>query len=237
MNSKGVDLPITPAERAVYLPGADALVLADVHLGRAAASSVESTLGGDADVVDRIRALLGRWDPATVVVAGDLLHSFSRVPRGVEEALAAVEASVEAAGGELVVTPGNHDALLERVYTGTRAESYRLDDGETVVCHGHERPAVDGERFVVGHDHPALSVDGRKRPCFLYGPAAFEGADVVVLPAFTRLAPGATINRMRGGDFQSPLVRHPNGFHPGIYDEGAEETLWFPPLGKCRRLL
>ena len=77
-------------DRAVYLPAADALVLADVHLGRSATSNVEFPLGERRDVRERMIGLLDETDPATVVVAGDLLHSYSTVPLGVREAVSAL---------------------------------------------------------------------------------------------------------------------------------------------------
>ncbi len=232
-----VDVPFSVADRAVYLPSAETLVVADVHLGRAAASTVDAPLADGSDAVSRLEGLLERFSPGTVVIAGDLLHSFSRVPRGVEETVADLVAATDAAGATLVVTPGNHDAMLEGVYDGETVAEYRLEDGETVALHGHEVPTADAERYVVGHDHPALSVDGRKLPCLLYGPGTYDGADVVVLPAFTRLAPGSTVNGMRSGDFQTPVVTDADAFYPAVRDVKGEETLWFPPLGECRRLL
>ncbi|WP_246999133.1 metallophosphoesterase [Halosolutus gelatinilyticus] len=232
-----VDVPFTLYDRAAFLPAADALVLADLHLGRGAASNVDAPLGDGTDAVDRLDRLLAETSPDTVVIAGDLLHSFSTLPRGVEDDLLDLGATVDRAGASLVVTPGNHDTMLESAFDGTSIDEYRLADGETVVCHGHERPAADADRYVIGHDHPALSVDGRKLPCFLYGPGEYDGADVLVVPAFTRLAPGSTVNGMRGRDFQTPLVADADAFYPAIRGGSFEEALWFPPLGECRRLL
>lgn len=253
-----VDLPVTLTERAVYLPEADALVCADLHVGRGAASNVDAPIDEASDVVGRLTGLLDRFDPATVVVAGDLLHSFSRVPRGVERSVDALRAAVYETGAALVVTPGNHDAMLDGVFDGRRQAEYRLDDDETVVLHGHEAPETPAGRYVIGHDHPALSVEGRKLPCYLYGPGVYrvasgdesaldgdepvsadhpDAADVLVLPAFTTIARGTTVNGMRGGDFQSPLVTDAGAFHPAVRDERDDETLWFPPLRECRRLL
>ncbi|SFB71555.1 putative phosphoesterase [Halobiforma haloterrestris] len=232
-----VDVPFVPLERAAYVPDADALVLADLHLGRAAASNVDAPIDDGTDVRDRLAALLERTEPETVVVAGDLLHSFDRLPHGVDRDVAALESAVDDADADLVVTPGNHDTMLAEAFDGETAATYRLADGETAVCHGHEPPDGDAGRYVVGHDHPALSVDGRKLPCFLYGPGVYEGADVLMLPAFTRLAGGATVNGMHARDFQSPLVTDADAFHPAVRDDEREETLWFPPLGECRHLL
>lgn len=227
---------LATTDRAVYVPAGNAVVIADVHLGRDAASRVEAPLGGGRDAIDRLEALFEGTDPAEVVVAGDLLHSFDRLPRDVEDDLAAFLETIEDAGARPVVVSGNHDTMLPETYGGEIHAEYRLADGETVVAHGHEIPELPAERYVVGHDHPALSIDGRKRPCFLYGPGVREGSDVLMLPSFTRLAPGSTVNRMSGRDFQSPLVSDAGSWNPGVRD-GNGETLWFPPLEKCRRLL
>ncbi|ELY77594.1 metallophosphoesterase [Natrinema gari] len=232
-----VDVPFSIHDRAVFVPAAETLVVADIHLGKAAASRVEAPIDDGRDAVERLRGLLAETEPATVVVAGDLLHSFSRLPRGVERDLERLVETVEAAGAELIVTPGNHDTLLEDVFSGTTVEEYRLTDGDTVVCHGHERPAATADRYVVGHDHPALSIEGRKLPCFLYGPACHEEAAVLVLPAFTRLAAGTTVNGLSGRDFQTPLVQSADAFHPAVRDDSSGEVLWFPPLGELRRVL
>ncbi|ELZ25249.1 metallophosphoesterase [Natrinema limicola] len=232
-----IDVPFAVHDRAVFVPAAETLVIADVHLGKAAASSVDAPIDDGTDVRERLESVLAATEPSTVVIAGDLLHSFSRLPRGVERDLDRLIDVVNAAEAELVVTPGNHDTMLETVFDVETTLEYELADGETVVCHGHERPKTTADRYIVGHDHPALSIEGCKRPCVLYGPDAYEGADVLVLPAFTRLAAGATVNRMAGRDFQTPLVRNADEFYPAVRDDSSGETLWFPPLGELRKLL
>ena len=225
------------ARRAVYLQSADALVLADVHLGRAEDSNVQFPVGEREDVLDRLEALLERFEPGTVVVAGDLLHSFGQFPPAVADAVGAVERTVREAGADLVVTPGNHDALLPKVFDGPAPAEHRLSDG-TVVCHGHERPETEADRYVFGHDHPAIEIEGKRHPCFLYGEDVYRGADVLVVPAFTRLARGVAINGTYGSDLMSPvLARGIEAYRPLVYDENAEETLAFPPLGEFRGML
>ena len=267
-------------DRGLYLPDADVLVLADLHVGRDAASRVELPVGERTDLLDRLADLLAAFDPAAVVLAGDLLHAFDRVPDGVAETLAAAFEAVADAGAELVAVRGNHDSMLDSALDTAApvldtaapvldtkvsvCEAYRV--GDTVVHHGHAEPervepeeveskgvepervepeGVSGNsvgadavtRYVVGHDHPTIEIEGVRRPCLLYGPDAYRGADVFVLPAFTRLAPGAVVNRMRADDFQSPVVTDADALRPVVWDEEAGETLAFPPLGEFRRLL
>ncbi|RBI61049.1 metallophosphoesterase [halophilic archaeon] len=239
VGDEGVDAPGPAAnaefrDRAVYLPAADALVLADLHVGRDAVANVELPLGERADLTGRLDALLDRFAPAEVVFAGDVLQAFDHVPDGVEATVTALRRRVADAGADLTVVRGNHDAMLGTVVD--HRDEYRLAD-DTLVCHGHETPDGTAPRYVVGHDHPAIEIEGRKRPCYLWGPDVYAGSDVLVLPAFTRLAAGVVVNRLSGSDFDSPLVTRANDFRPIVRDEDGDETYRFPPLGEFRRLL
>lgn len=218
-------------DRALYVPNERTLVLADVHLGRDRASNVQLPLGERRDLLDRLEALLERFEPNEVVVAGDLLHSFDRLPRAVERNLHEIEALLDAAGARLVVTRGNHDSMLESVFESVA--EYAV--GDVLVCHGHERPRneTDAAGYVIGHVHPAITIEGRKRPCYLRGPT--EGREILVLPAFTRLAGGVDVARARS--LRSPLLGPPNDYRPVVRDEASDETLSFPPLGEFRSLL
>ncbi|MFC7128866.1 metallophosphoesterase [Haloferax chudinovii] len=227
---------VSVRERAVFLPDADALVLADLHVGRADASAVAFPLGEATDLAERLRAYCVEFAPREVVFAGDVLHRFDRVSERHVAALDTLAATCDDAGSDPVFVAGNHDTMLDEVRSGDVHDEYRLADG-TLVCHGHRDPDPDADRYVVGHDHPTLAVEGRRRPCVLYGPDAYRGGDVLMLPAFTRLAAGVEVNEMRTADFDSPLVRDAGRFRPLVRDEDAGETLTFPPLGKLRRLL
>lgn len=225
-------------DRAVYLPDERALVVADLHVGRDAASAYELPLGEREDLAARLADLLSIFDPAEVVVAGDLLHAFDRVPEGVEETLGTLRETVADAGTELVVVRGNHDSMLASLLESpdvTVRDEHLV--GDTLVHHGHEEPESVAARYVVGHDHPAIEIEGTRHPCLLYGPDTFRGGDVLVLPAFNRLAPGTTVNGMRTADFQTPLVTDADALRPMVWDDESAEVLSFPPLGKFRRLL
>jgi len=137
---------------------------------------------------------------------------------------------VDAADAELVVVRGNHDTTLDAL--ADPVPETRLRDG-TVVHHGHEPPEADASRFVVGHDHPAIEIEGVRHPCFLWGNGSYREADVLVLPAFTELAAGTPVNGMRGRDADSPLLADIGSFRPIVRDETGE-TLVFPPLDSLR---
>lgn len=224
---------VTLRDRAAFVDSV--LVVSDLHLGQGERSTVELPIGDGSDVIERLEGLCEHFDPSTVVIAGDLLHSFRTVPRTVRRTVDGLQAVTEESGAELVVLLGNHDTMLDSVWDGETAESYRI--GDTIVCHGHVEPKADAERYIVGHDHPAITVEGRKRPCYLAGKGVYRGSDLLMLPAFSRLVAGARINRMDTNDFLSPLVTDADALRPIVIDESAEEILEFPPLGEFRHRL
>jgi len=232
-----------PRDRAAYLPAADALVCADLHVGRDETSDVAFRLGEGEDLRDRFAALCTRYEPREVVVAGDLLHSFSRLPTGVVRTVEALEAAAAAVDARFVVTPGNHDTMVAELCDGPTPEAYRLEpsdgpdpDTSIVVSHGHLRPTIDADWYVVGHDHPALTVEGQRHPCYLHGHGV-DDAGVLMLPAFSRLPAGVAVNDVTAADFQSPIVESADALRPIVRDEAADRTHEFPPLGECRGLL
>lgn len=227
-------------DRALFVDGT--LVLADLHFGKAEASTVEFPIGAGEDCVERLEALLERFGPAEVVLAGDVFHSFQYVPDSADGALSGVVRTVREAGARLVVIEGNHDAMLDAVYAGDLRDEYELEtDGDetVVVTHGHEEPETQADCYVVGHDHPAIEIEGQKRPCFLVGDGAYRRSDVVVLPPFNRLVEGLSVNGRLGGSRPelSPLVSGIARYRPVVFDEDSEETLRFPPLGQFSRML
>jgi len=225
---------VTFGDRWVYLADPDVLVIADTHIGRGPTTNVAFPLGERDRLVDRLRSLLDRHAPETVIVAGDLLDSFGSLPRGVDETVASLVESAASAGVRFVVTPGNHDTMLDVVYDGERSPAVSLADG-TVVAHGHEPPPIDGDRYVIGHDHPAITIGGHRYPCILVGPAGIApDATVIVLPPFSPLPKGTTVNGRRTSEVD-PLVEDLDAFRPVVTT--TDDPRWFPPLGRFRNRL
>ena len=213
----------------------DTLVVADCHVGRGTGGELEFPVGSGTDMVERFRDLVERHGPEKVVVAGDLLHSFQTVPRTVETAVSGLQSACRDAGARLVVTPGNHDTMLDSVWDGPTEREYRV--GETILLHGHEAPDGDADRYVVGHDHPTIEIEGQRRPCYLVGEGQYHGSEIIMLPSFNKLNAGVRVNTMSASDFQSPLVTDVDSLAPVVWDERARETKEFPPLGEFRRML
>lgn len=213
----------------------ETLVIADLHLGMTAAANLDAPVGAETDIVDRVAALCDRYTPETVVIAGDVLHSFESVPPLVEENFASLQEAVENAGSDLLATPGNHDTMLDAIWDGQMIDEYHI--GDTIVCHGHTEPAAEADRYLVGHDHPTITIEGHTRPCYLAGDSVFQNADLLMLPSFNRLVSGVEINTMNGEDFMTPLVTSTDSLAPVVRDEERDETLTFPALGAFRHKL
>lgn len=227
--SKDVEPFGAMCDRAVYLPTADALVAADLHLGMTVSDAIDAPIDEGPGIVDRLADLLDRFEPSSLVLAGDVLHAFDAVPRAASAAVAAIEALVTDADVDLEALAGNHDAHLPAILTEPPADSLELPDG-TVVCHGHEPPTAAGRRYVVGHDHPVIEIEGRRRPCFLYGRAVYGDADVLALPPFSSAVRGSAVNDWTDGDPLSPFLTRVSRFYPLVCDRESGATLTFPEL-------
>lgn len=217
-------------DRAILLD--DTLVCADLHLGVGPSAGLDLPLGTGAQTVERLEGLVERVNPARLIIAGDILHAFDAIPRPVREALARLADAPTDCEMELSVLAGNHDRQLEALWGGPIGTSRRV--GDTLVCHGHESPTATADRYVIGHEHPVLQVAGRRRPCYLAGTSVADGADVVVLPAFSRLLQGVRVNRVDADGLMSPLLDSPDDLTPIVWDEDAEKPVPFPRLSALR---
>lgn len=186
------------AERALLLPGAAALAVADVHFGKAAtfrARGVPVPQGTTADNLRRLDALLARSAATTLVVLGDLFHAREAHAPETLDALRAWRR--RHARLELVLVEGNHDrhAGAPPAELGVRvvAEPWCLDG--LALCHHPQR--VDGRHVLAGHLHPCVRLygsgyDSLRLPCF------WIRDELTLLPAFGEFTGGAPILRESG---------------------------------------
>ncbi|MFB6267768.1 MAG: metallophosphoesterase [Halodesulfurarchaeum sp.] len=220
--------------RAIYLPDEQTLVLADLHVGRDATSEVELPMGEREDLRDRLKSLLEAHAPKQVVFAGDILHSFGSVPYGVPRTVELLIDTVNATGATLSLVVGNHDTMLDSFVEHPVTSHHRVDDA-VVIHHGHVLPdgtARDGNLYIIGHEHPAITIEGVRHPCVLSCPDQHEGRSLLVLPAFNRFARGTEVNGLTAADSMSPLLTDASVCRPVVRTE--DETLRFPPLGELR---
>ncbi|MDX2284225.1 MAG: ligase-associated DNA damage response endonuclease PdeM [Bacteroidia bacterium] len=182
---EGETLRLLP-QRAVYWPRQQALLLADLHLGKAAhfrRHGIPLPAGAIERDLAQLDALLRACPEAEqLIVLGDLFHS-------------AHNAEWEQFGAWLAAQPhtctlirGNHDLLEPARYAALGIgvlEAWDLGPFRLL----HEAPAEPGEQepyTLSGHVHPGILLEGLGRqrlrlPCFWFG------ARGGVLPAFGAL--------------------------------------------------
>lgn len=194
------------APGAAWLRSHGTLIVADLHAGYIQTLQKRGfALPDDADtgLLARLRGLCARTQPRRIVVAGDLVHGAPAADprRGPESPLDALLAALR--GVELVVVMGNHDRALGTALTDrgvTVCEHHT--EGPYTVFHGDDDPAAlaprvaaaraTSGRVVLGHFHPALSLNDRRGAharlaAFAWGPG------LLCLPAFSPWARGADL--------------------------------------------
>lgn len=178
----GTRLVLLP-DRAVWVPGERAVLVADVHLGKPASFrslGVPVPEAVTASDLGRLSALIDRTGAERLIVLGDLIHDAAALRDRTCDAVRAWRESV-AASVELI--PGNHDRKARSCEPlGVVVLDERVRLGGLVLT--HEPPACGGEPTLCGHVHPVVSVGRGRGPgrvrsaCFW-----FEGS-VGILPAF-----------------------------------------------------
>lgn len=186
LNLGGVELLLS-AMKCVFIPRANTLLLADLHLGKAAhfrKNALPLPPQAHARDYENLRRVLDVFQPERVIFLGDLFHSSYN--KAWEEA-ALFFHSYPNVRWELVM--GNHDILQRSHYEAARMEC--IEEGTSL--HGltlfHHPPEHDGKQsapHVCGHIHPGISLSSKARdrivlPCFY-----IKGSQLI-LPAFGAL--------------------------------------------------
>ena len=172
------------AAKAVWWPARRTLLVADLHVGKAAsfrALGVPVPRGTTSGTLAALDALIERWPARRIVFLGDFLHAPEAHAPATLGALARWRARHAAL--ELTLVRGNHD---DRAGDPPAALAIEVVDeplhaGGLALCH-RPRPQP-GAYVLAGHLHPCVSLGGPahdrlRLPCFHFGPA------VGVLPAF-----------------------------------------------------
>lgn len=214
------------------------LVVSDLHLGYEVELAREGIHFPNQlpNILDRLLKLLDNHGPDTLVLLGDVKHRVAgvswRESRQVADLLQAVKKRV----GEIIITPGNHDAGIMSLAGGmARVVSGRgVRIGEAWMLHGHCWPppqAAEAKIIIIGHTHPVISLargPGSRRKVFLMmkasGSRVFKvlsskmgGAStasrrrqvtLLVMPHFNNALQGVELSQLlKGGRSVSPLLR------------------------------
>lgn len=196
----GTDAELMP-ERALFLRGARALVVADLHIGKSESYrrfGVPSADGIDDETLDRLGRAAMRAGARVIVVVGDLTHH--------ADGIGEVEMERFARFRERIMLPirlveGNHDRgartlppewMIDRVGARFALGGVRFE---------HEPPAKAAADWTVsGHLHPMLSV--ARGPRSVEAPAFVVDRirRTVVLPAFSKFTRGVRFDGRDGSE-------------------------------------
>jgi uncharacterized protein len=184
------------ARRAAWFPHERVLAVADLHLGYAWAHRLSGQLmpiTPPADTLTRLRELQRDYEPAEIVLLGDIVHramALSELEKELRDLVHGLSPR-----SQLTFLAGNHDRNLQKVLKQwllpIELRSSR-ELGRNLLVHGDAADSHPSLRIVMGHEHPAISIgDGvttsQKCPCFLVSDK------VIVLPAFSRWAAGTNV--------------------------------------------
>lgn len=214
------DWLLTPERVAVHLPSATAVV-ADLHLGyhemRRHCGEAVPTTSLRKELAPIWRALAAA-SAQRLVIAGDLFERnfVAEIWQDLQDALS--QRRIELAAW----IPGNHDANALALTSDLPAMSCTLDGWQ--IVHGDE--PLPGGNVVLGHWHPSVWLQGRKRPCYLVN------GNSLVLPAYSADAAGVNVwhdPRWRG--FQTYAIAR-----KVVLSVGRIPAMSAPPKRGSRRL-
>jgi DNA ligase-associated metallophosphoesterase len=177
---EGETLHLLP-EKAVFWEEKEMLIVADVHLGKAAhfrKAGIPVPAAVHWQDLKVLSSLLSGFQPAKVLLLGDLFHSALNNEWWDFEYLLAQYPAVQ-----FILVKGNHDMLPEAAYRLPNLEVHAEVLTIVPFVFSHIPPEKDKSQegyYISGHIHPGVRVIGEKLPCFYFSP---EGA---LLPAFGR---------------------------------------------------
>jgi len=207
------------------------LIVADLHLGYEFAMAKEGFYLPRVfhEVVRNLKSLIEREKPKRLVIDGDLKHSFIPEWRERKELKAFAE-EITPMVDEVILVRGNHDVgTLWLRELGIEIVD-ELEVGGWKLVHGHK--LVEGERFIIGHEHPAIRLRDEvgaliKIPVFLMN------EKLIVLPAFSPWAYGNDVLR----EIVSPFLRAKELKGARVIAPLGDELLDFGTLEKLSEVL
>ncbi|WP_228853410.1 ligase-associated DNA damage response endonuclease PdeM [Aegicerativicinus sediminis] len=171
-------------QRAVYWPRQKALILSDLHLGKAAhfrKFGIPISKKVFKDDLKKLEELIGFFQVTRLIIVGDLFHAEANT-----EVMDFQGWISKNPGLSIELIKGNHDQLTDRIYTLLGVKIYKDSLELSGFCFVHERPQSFTDKFTItGHTHPGVVLKGRGKqrvrlPCYQLSKSG------LVLPAFSK---------------------------------------------------
>lgn len=182
-------------QRALFWQTEKALVLSDLHVGKAATfrkHGIPISKKVLEDDLDRLQQLIEYFDTEKLIIVGDLFHAeYNSDIHYFRDWIKNLEIQIE-----LIV--GNHDRQSKRLYEAMHFKVYAKEK----LCHGirfvHDEVEPSTEFFTIsGHTHPGVLISGKGRqhiklPCYQVT------QQQLILPAFSKFTGLNTRNMPEG---------------------------------------
>lgn len=177
-------------EKAMYVTKYNALLVADLHLGKLThfrKSGIGLPDHGEAANLEKLSEVLQRYRPDTCYFMGDLFHSdYNSMWEYLIDFLQLFPKV------KFVLIEGNHDVLSSRQYGKAGLISFpKVELGPFDLTHEPEEPTL-GRYNLCGHIHPGVRLKGKglqrlRLPCYYFGKT------IGILPAFGSFTGLATL--------------------------------------------
>lgn len=237
------DFKIIDSLPALYHEELDLAAVSDLHLG------LEGSMTRDGNYVPKhqlkelkrdIELVKEETGASRLLVNGDLKNEFKTRYTESNEIQDFLQHTADLFD-EIILIRGNHDTFVDTTLESLelRLEDYHLEDGILFVHGDREVEELDApkhEIVIIGHEHPALVLTDdvgvkEKLPCFLYGEQ--EDRKIVVMPAFSAISSGTSINEVPKSKLLSPVLKQFDVKELEAIAVSREAGLFdFPEIGK-----
>ncbi|MEN8866269.1 MAG: ligase-associated DNA damage response endonuclease PdeM [Akkermansiaceae bacterium] len=171
--------------RAAFMPASGSLVVADLHLGKAATfrnRGLAVPEGSNAADLRRLQSLVDFKQPKQLIIAGDLFHSADGMStstiRSFHEWLERLDLPV-------ILTEGNHDRrswFTRHKFPIEVTPELALDS--LIITHDPYDLSAD-RPGIAGHLHPGVRIKESARQSFHIAGFLLKKAEHLILPAFS----------------------------------------------------
>jgi DNA ligase-associated metallophosphoesterase len=182
-------------DRALYLPDVEALLVSDVHLGKAEtfqAMGIPISTQVNAENLARLKEITLHTQPKNLFILGDLFHSRRSL---VPEVLIGWDMFLKEIAARVCLIVGNHDrrlvADLPPLAMECQVEAVML--GPFLLSHEPEQVSAEAVN-ICGHIHPVVKLrsrtDSLRLPCFFVEPDQRR----ITLPSFGEFTGGYEVD-------------------------------------------
>jgi putative SbcD/Mre11-related phosphoesterase len=204
-------------DRCIFWKEKKILIVGDLHLGyednlvERGFAVPRSQFNQTKDIFRRIFNKIGKVNK--IILLGDIKHVFGKIMKqeffDFEQLIKLFKENM-VKEGEIIITKGNHDTILEPLLK--KYNSIYLDNNyiikNTIFLHGDSKSIKENYKIiknkeikllVVGHFHPAYilkdknSIKQEKFKCFLYGFSSKYQKEIIFVPSFFPLVEGSDI--------------------------------------------